>query len=116
MQRINIFVKKGYYYNLSSGVTGDKINMPMYNRDIKLFKGIENKIQFCVRDHDRKSYPLRDKKLFLNMFLYKRVFKFKDPFCIYFFYKAIVTILAILSGSNKAPPLNSINNSSYLSN
>lgn len=67
MQRIDIFVKKGYYFNLSSGMTGDKWNMPMYNRDIKLFKGIENKVQFSVRDHDRKAYPLRDKDLYLNI-------------------------------------------------
>lgn len=67
MQRIDIFVKKGYYFNLSSGMTGDKWNMPMYNKDIKLFKGIENKVQFSVRDHDRKAYPLRDKKLYLNI-------------------------------------------------
>ena len=83
MQRINIFVKKGYYYNLSSGVAGDKINMPMYNRDIKLFKGIENKIQFCVRDHDRKSYPLRDKKLFLNIINSELNFKMvKELWCL----------------------------------
>lgn len=67
MQRIDIFVKKGYYFNLSSGMTGDKWNMPMYNRDIKLFKGIENKVQFSVRDHDRKAYHLRDRELYLNI-------------------------------------------------
>ena len=45
MQRIDIFVKKGYDFNLSSGMTGDKWNMPMYNKNIRLFKGI----QCCFR-------------------------------------------------------------------
>lgn len=69
MQKIYLFVKKGYYYNLSSGQTGETrmFNVPMYNTDFKLWKGIDNKIQFSIRDHDRKAYPLRDREIFLNI-------------------------------------------------
>lgn len=67
MQVVNLFNKQNYYYNLASIKYGDKMNLPMYNKDIKLFKGIENKVQFSVRDHDRKAYPLRDKDLYLNI-------------------------------------------------
>lgn len=69
MQKLYLFVKKGYYYNLSSGQTGETrmFNVPMYNTDFKLWKGIDNTIQFSVRDHDRKAFPLRDKDLFLTI-------------------------------------------------
>lgn len=69
MLKINLFIKKGEYFNLSSGQTGElrMVNVPAYNIDIKLWKGIDNKIEFSVRDHDRKSYPMRDKELFLTI-------------------------------------------------
>ena len=67
MQRIDIFVKKGYDFNLSSGMTGDKWNMPMYNKIIRLFKGIDNKVQFSIRDHDRKPYYLGECELVLSI-------------------------------------------------
>ena len=67
MERIDLFVKKNVYYNLSSGKTGERWNMPMYNKDIKLWKGVDNKIQFSVRDHDRKAYPLRNNTLVLTL-------------------------------------------------
>ena len=67
MERIDLFVKKNIYYNLSSGKTGERWNMPMYNKDIKLWKGVDNKIQFSVRDHDRKAYPLRNDTLRLTL-------------------------------------------------
>ena len=67
MERIDLFVKKNVYYNLSSGQTGERWNMPMYNKDIKLWKGVDNKIQFSVRDHDRKAYPLRNNTLVLTL-------------------------------------------------
>ena len=67
MERIDLFVKKNIYYNLSSGKTGERWNMPMYNKDIKLWKGVDNKIQFSVRDHDRKAYPLKNDTLQLTL-------------------------------------------------
>ena len=67
MERIDLFVKKNVYYNLSSGKTGERWNMPMYNKDIKLWKGVDNKIQFSVRDHDRKAYPLKNDTLQLTL-------------------------------------------------
>lgn len=76
MQRIDIFVKQGYDFNLSSGMTGDKWNMPMYNKNIKLFKGIDNKVQFSIRDHDRKPYHLGEKELVLKIINPR----FKEPF------------------------------------
>ena len=67
MERIDLFVKRNIYYNLSSGKTGERWNMPMYNKDIKLWKGVDNKIQFSVRDHDRKAYPLKNDTLKLTL-------------------------------------------------
>lgn len=67
MERIDLFVKRNIYYNLSSGKTGERWNMPMYNKDIKLWKGVDNKIQFSVRDHDRKAYPLKNDTLQLTL-------------------------------------------------
>lgn len=67
MERIDLFVKKNVYYNLSSGKTGERWNMPMYNKDIKLWKGVDNTIQFSVRDHDRKAYPLKNDTLVLTL-------------------------------------------------
>lgn len=69
MQRINVFVKKNNYFNLTDSSTGDTnmFNPPMYNTTIKLYKGIDNTIQFSIRDNDRKAYCLRDKKLFLTI-------------------------------------------------
>lgn len=69
MQRINIFIKKGWYYNLVDNQRGDKSlqNPPMYNLQIHLYKGIDNKIEFCVRDNDRKGVQCRDKDLVLTI-------------------------------------------------
>lgn len=69
MERINIFVKKGEYFNLTDSSKGNltMFNPPMYNTDINLYKGIENKVQFSVRDNDRKAYRLRDKELFFTL-------------------------------------------------
>ena len=57
MQKINVFVKKGHYFNLTDTTTGDQsmFNPPMYNTQIKLYKGIDNKVQFSIRDNDRKA-------------------------------------------------------------
>ena len=69
MQKINVFVKKGHYFNLTDTTTGDQsmFNPPMYNTQIKLYKGIDNKVQFSIRDNDRKAVCLRDKDLFLTI-------------------------------------------------
>lgn len=69
MQKINVFVKKGYYFNLTDVRTGEinMFNPPMYNTTIELYKGIDNTIQFSIRDNDRKAFCLRDKKLFLTI-------------------------------------------------
>ena len=69
MQKINVFVKTNQYFNLTDSSKGSQMqfNPPMYNLQIKLYKGIDNKVQFSVRDNDRKAYCLRDKELYFTM-------------------------------------------------
>lgn len=56
MIRINLFKKEGVYTNLLIGTfEKDKINMPLYNTDITIWKGVDNTIEFSIRNHDRKS-------------------------------------------------------------
>lgn len=38
----------------------EKFNMPMYNTDITLWKGVDNTIEFSIRNHDRKSVSLEE--------------------------------------------------------
>lgn len=68
MQKINIFVKAKEYINLTDTANGSFLmnNPPMYNTQIYLYKGIDNKLQFSVRDNDRKAFCIRDKKLTLT--------------------------------------------------
>ena len=69
MQRINIFIKKDWYYNLVDNQLGDKLllNPPMYNLQIHLYKGIDNKIEFCIRNNDRKSVDCEGKTFTLTI-------------------------------------------------
>lgn len=93
MQFVNLYIKKNVYYNLASIKYGDKMNLPMYNKDIKLFKGIENKIQFSIRDHDRKAYPLRDKEIFLNIINQKLNTKITKKFWCLDAYKGLYEVI-----------------------
>ncbi len=38
----------------------EKFNMPMYNTDITIWKGVDNTIEFSIRNHDRKSVSLEE--------------------------------------------------------
>lgn len=69
MQKINIYAKQGEYFNLvdNKGRSSQMFNPPLYQTQIKLYKGIDNKVQFSVRDNDRKAYLLRDKELYLTL-------------------------------------------------
>ena len=69
MQRINVFVKKNWHYNLVDNQGDNKamFNPPMYNLQIHLYKGTDNKVEFCVRDNDRKGIQCRDKELTLTI-------------------------------------------------
>lgn len=80
MQRINVFMKQNWYYNLvdNQGANVSVFNPPHYNLEIDLYKGIDNKIEFCVRDNDRKGVQCRDKELtltILNERLHKKLEK-----------------------------------------
>lgn len=59
MIRINLFKKQTIDMNLLIGtLSEEKFNMPMYNTDITLWKGVDNTIEFSIRNHDRKSVSL----------------------------------------------------------
>jgi hypothetical protein len=56
MIRVNLYKKLNTYFNLLVGTElEEKINMPLYNTDITLWKGVDNTIEFSIRNHDRKS-------------------------------------------------------------
>lgn len=63
----NLYKRAYSYYNLTMGYNSDAIdnytrnNLPMYNTDIKLYKGIPNTIQFSIRDQDRKAVSYNGK-------------------------------------------------------
>jgi hypothetical protein len=59
---------RNHYFNLSSTKIGENMyNLPQYNTDITLWKGIENTINFSIRDRDRKGYSLEGNELFINI-------------------------------------------------
>lgn len=61
MIRVNLYKKLNTYYNLLVGTPEEeKINMPLYNTDITLWKGVDNNIEFSIRNHDRKSVAFAD--------------------------------------------------------
>lgn len=66
MIRINLFKKQNIDMNLLIGtLEKEKFNMPMYNTDITLWKGVDNTIEFSIRNHDRKAIHL-DEGTILN--------------------------------------------------
>jgi hypothetical protein len=62
MHLINLFKKSNEFYNISVGTDTEKgiINMPMYNTNFTLYKGVPNTIFFSVRNNDRKRVELSD--------------------------------------------------------
>jgi hypothetical protein len=78
MIRINLFKKDGVYTNLLIGtLEKDKFNMPLYNTDITIWKGIDNTIEFSIRNHDRKSINVNGQLYFTmvnqnNQQIYKK--------------------------------------------
>ena len=65
MIRLNVYKKQNIDMNLLIGsYEKERFNLPFYNTDITLWKGVDNTIEFSVRNHDRKS-----QKLEANQFL-----------------------------------------------
>ena len=61
MIRLNVYKKENIDMNLLIGsFEKDRWNMPFYNTDITLWKGVDNTIEFSVRNHDRKSQKLKE--------------------------------------------------------
>ena len=60
MQIKNLFRKIEEYYYVTVGTDGERINMPMYNTNFTIYKGVPNKIFFSVRNCDRKRVKLED--------------------------------------------------------
>ena len=61
MIRINLYKKSNIDMNLLIGtLEKERFNMPFYNRDIVLHKGVDNTIEFSIRNHDRKAQPLKE--------------------------------------------------------
>lgn len=59
MIRINLFKKDSIDMNLLIGsLEKERFNMPMYNTDITLWKGVDNTIEFSIRNHDRKAIQI----------------------------------------------------------
>lgn len=65
MEKVNLYKQHNAPIQLVLATTGRIINNPMYNRDIQLYKGIVNKVEFSIKTQDRKALSLQDKKLFL---------------------------------------------------
>lgn len=56
MIRINLYKKDAIDMNLLIGsYQHEKFNMPFYNTNITLWKGVDNTIEFSIRNHDRKA-------------------------------------------------------------
>lgn len=59
MIRINLYKKNSIDMNLLIGTfEKEKFNMPFYNTNITLHKGVDETIEFSVRNHDRKAQKL----------------------------------------------------------
>lgn len=56
MIRINLYKKETIDMNLLIGsYEKERWNMPFYNTNITLWKGVDNTIEFSIRNHDRKA-------------------------------------------------------------
>ena len=56
MIRINLYKKDKIDMNLLIGsYLKERWNMPFYNTNIELWKGVDNTIEFSIRNHDRKA-------------------------------------------------------------
>lgn len=56
MIRINLYKKETIDMNLLIGsYEKERFNMPFYNTNITLWKGVDNTIEFSIRNHDRKA-------------------------------------------------------------
>lgn len=59
MIRINLYKKNNIDMNLLIGtLEKERFNMPFYNTNITLHKGVDETIEFSVRNHDRKAQKL----------------------------------------------------------
>lgn len=59
MIRINLYKKNNIDMNLLIGtLEKERFNMPFYNTNINLHKGVDETIEFSVRNHDRKAQIL----------------------------------------------------------
>ena len=68
MIKLNLFKKEGVYTNLLIGTLEQgKTNMPLYNEAFTLWKGVDNTIEFSIRNHDRKSVDMSDGILTFTM-------------------------------------------------
>jgi len=47
--------------------TGVNSNMPMYDKNIILYHGVDNKINFVFRDNDRTPYDISNTTVYFNM-------------------------------------------------
>ena len=56
MIRINLYKKDTIDMNLLIGsYEKERFNMPFYNTNITLWKGVDNTVEFSIRNHDRKA-------------------------------------------------------------
>lgn len=83
MIRINLYKKSNIDMNLLIGtLEKERFNMPFYNRDIILRKGVDNTIEFSIRNHDRKAQPLKEGQILkfvaINNDLQQRICKKMD--------------------------------------
>lgn len=63
MIRINLYKKQNVDMNLLIGsYEKERWNMPFYNTNITLWKGVDNTIEFSIRNHDRKAEKLKEKQ------------------------------------------------------
>ena len=59
MIRINLYTKDKIDMNLLIGsYEKERFNLPFYNTNIELWKGVDNTIEFSIRNHDRKAQIL----------------------------------------------------------
>ena len=49
---------------LNSGVNS---NMPMYDKNIILYNGVDNKLKFVFRDNDRAIFDITNQNVYFNM-------------------------------------------------
>lgn len=57
---VSYFIPQTFVITL---LEGDRINLPMFRRDIKIFRGVDNNIDFELRDADRKPIKLLDRNI-----------------------------------------------------